>query len=99
MVVAMISACSWKSFISHAVFIGNMVSSCGIWSCVCPFLAGRRAMHVFSRLPGLHKQFLLTGAIVLLVGASSLRAQEQKADPKQPEAQLPVGNLDTKDWL
>jgi hypothetical protein len=56
-------------------------------------------MHVLSGLPGLRIPVILAGVAAFLIGSASSHAQAPKTDPKQPEAQLPVGNLDTKDWL
>ena len=39
------------------------------------------------------------GLAAVLLLALPLNAQAPKAEAKKPAAQLPVGNLDTKDWL
>ena len=59
-------------------------------------------MHLSAGLPSLHRLRLAFGLVGLMAFATALQAQdktEPKQDAKKPAVQLPVGNLDTKDWL
>ncbi|MBI2807401.1 MAG: DUF1549 domain-containing protein [Planctomycetes bacterium] len=53
-------------------------------------------MGVFARFFGQNAALGLFAGLLL---AAPLWAQETKKEPKKPAAQLPVGNLDAKDWL
>ena len=47
----------------------------------------------------MHIRALGIGALALVLAMLPLRADPPKTDAKKPVVQLPVGNLDTKDWL
>lgn len=57
-------------------------------------------MHVFAGLSRWRCRPLAIAASALFLLTASLHADPPKGDAKKkPEVQLPVGNLDTKDWL